>query len=165
MDSPQPTATTLPEPSRLFLYSLLLPLSWVTVSSILTLILPRRMPGAFALLIVLYLTVTLIGWRFAKRYRRHPTGAERMWLIAFGLLWAVAMELGAMFALVSAPGGPLAGPSKIPAVLGWSIAIDALMIALAFTFALRRSVRFFLGTMRSPTASDAANAPPRGSVE
>ena len=126
---------------RLILYSLLLPVLWLSFGYALTYLAKGKRLGAMGLLLVVYATTTIIAWHFAKSYKRQFTKAERLKLIAYCTIWTVATEMLSLYSLVSEdPRASSLSGKAILGLVGFTVLMDALIIWAGFTHYANRVI-------------------------
>ncbi|GLR77295.1 MULTISPECIES: hypothetical protein [Aliivibrio] len=123
---------------KIFLYSILLPIIWIAFGLTIATFLPSVQLGAAGLVIILYVTITLICLHFTKSYPRQFTKNEKIRLTAYFILWAslceslVVLSLGQMEL------------NKLFFILGFTVIVDAILISLGVHFISKRMIKMFL---------------------
>lgn len=136
---------------NLFLYSLVLPVFWLTFGFVLDAIAPGKRLGMFGLFLIIYATLIPICWHFTKNFGRHFNKGEKIKLIIFLTLWAVICELWALWYYVSFE-STSGIDEAIYGVIGFTVAIDALFMTLGVQFAAKRINNHFLNRMEEKDA-------------
>ena len=129
---------------KLFLYSLLVPIIWVSFGVLMDFLMPGKRLGTFGLLIVIYLAITPIFWHFSKTYRRHLLLTEKVRLIIYCTFWASIAESLGLWYFVNFEATDAVKSLNIPVIIGITIAIDALFFAAAIHFTGNRMINYFL---------------------
>lgn len=128
--------------SSIFAYSLILPVVWILGMIPLAAVLPSDIFGPAGSVIVktaliAIIAALLICWAFVKRYDRSFRTKELLYMLTSCLGWAVLMESYSLWVHLLAAGKSwqqVTSPLVLQYlyVLGISVAIDALLIAVAF---------------------------------
>ena len=130
----------------LFVYSLILPVVWMTLGVIGNFIAPGKHVGTVGTALIFLCVVTMISWLFVRKHRRHFTRSERFRIIGYCAGWAILLE---SCVLVYAASEGLVDPSK-GSVLAFAASvafvIDTLFLWLGFTFSSRRFINWYLET-------------------
>jgi len=143
-ESPTGISTSQKKP-KMFLYSLILPTIWFSLGTAINLLVPGKHLGMFGVLIIIHLTLLPICWHFAKYYRRQFTTFEKFKLTAYFCLWAYAVELLALFYLVTsqAPENAISAQHILP-VVAFTLVVDTLFFTLGVIFTAGRMLKFFI---------------------
>jgi len=103
---------------KLFLYSLLLPIIWLSVGALLSVAFPDINLGMMGLVLILYLVLSIICWHFTKLFNRDFSRNEKARLTIYFIIWTVLCEALAIYSISE------------------SISSDALLITLSITFVI-----------------------------
>ena len=133
-------------PAHIFGYSTILPTAWISISLVMNLLLPGHRLGVVGTGLLYMGVASLIGWLFAKRHRRQFTKTEYWRIIAYCFLWALALELFTIFAVIVLPqmeaGHVQIKPLAI--VIPITTILNALFSWLAFRNGGRRVIEAYL---------------------
>ncbi len=133
-------------PAHAFGYSTILPAAWISISVVMNLLLPGHRLGVVGTALLYMGVASLIGWLFAKRHRRQFTKTEYWRIIAYCFLWALVLELFAIFAMIVLPQMEAGHVEIKPLAIAIPITItlNALFSWLAFRQGGRRAVDAYL---------------------
>ena len=96
----------MPDPAakpKLFLYSLLLPVSWISLGTVMEIVAPGVRLGVPGLVAILFTVTGLISLLFARKHRRRFSTRERWRLTIYCFAWAFLSESLALLYVVSFP--------------------------------------------------------------
>ncbi|MPQ46424.1 hypothetical protein GCQ56_05320 [Marinifilum sp. N1E240] len=128
---------------NLFLYSLILPILWISIGFLIDTIAPEKSLGVFGLVLIIYATLTPICWHFTKNHHRHFKKQEKIKLIVFLTFWAVLCELLAIWYELSLESNPDIS-SSIYYIIGVTILLDTLFITIGVQVVAKRTNNYFL---------------------
>ena len=126
----------------LFAYSTLLPLIWVSLSFIVSVVAPQWQMGVLGTLIVLFGTMYAIGWMVFRRCERALFPEEEVRLFVYLLFWSLLLESIILFGMFSQNPGSATGAWLDTVV--FTVVLQALYVGLAVRFLGRRVTEFFL---------------------
>lgn len=135
--SPAPVLT-------LFGYSIALPLIWMSLGLLTSVVLPGKRFGIGGLFFVVLSAVTLASWLFVRKRHRQFAGRELWILVVCCSMWAGLCELSG---LVYAAETHMIDPSKSGAIkfaVLFSLTVDTLCIWLGFRFSGRRFINWYI---------------------
>jgi hypothetical protein len=127
-------------------YSLILPITWLTIGTLGTLIAPDTRLGIAGTVLMFMGVASFISWIFVKRHHRDYTNREYWKLITYCTIWAVTLELFSIFALIVMPqleSGQV-DSKMLLFVIPFTVSIDFLFSWLAFRQTGRRVIARYL---------------------
>jgi hypothetical protein len=138
---------------NLFLYSLILPLVWISFGTLTAFLLPGVRLGMFGLVLVLHITFGIICWRFSKTFCRQFDRPESYRLIAYSSIWALLLEAASLcYYLASQSQLDRAHFSLLVFSLSFTAVLDIVLIASAVLFVAKRFLNYFLSKQGAHTA-------------
>ena len=151
MDASDPVERQ-PKP-KLFLYSLVLPVVWMTVGTILSEAAPNFRLGIAGTTFFFMLICVGISWIFLKRHGRMPANTESWRLIAYCSALAILMETWVLLAA-------LTWPELFPDIqitkdivifaIGFAAVLDTVIIALGFKVVAPRYLKKLMPNTEYP---------------
>lgn len=137
---------------KLFLWSLLLPVLWLTVGATFSYLFPEKRLGIWGIVLIIYFTLVPFCWYLAKRCGRYLRGVEVWKMIGYLTFWALICESLAIWYLVTLePNMNLAGDVLL-FTIGFTAAMDFLFMFLGVKFAGKKIFNFFLGVPQEAQA-------------
>ncbi|EHH1227966.1 ABZJ_00895 family protein [Vibrio vulnificus] len=124
---------------KLFLYSILLPVIWLALGATVDMLAPEIRLGVGGLIFIIYGTLAIICWRFAKEFKRYFTRKEKIRLVVYFTVWAVLCESLALLTLL-----PDMDQMVLLVSLGVTTIIDTLIMSLGVHFISKRLIGYFL---------------------
>lgn len=124
---------------KLLAYSLLLPVIWLALGATLDALPIDLQLGMSGLLLIVYLTLSVICWRIARVHQRPLTRGEKLRLSAYFVLWNLMCESLALYSVL-----PGVEPAVLLMTLGITLIVDSVVLSLAVHFLTGRLIGFFL---------------------
>jgi hypothetical protein len=125
-------------------YSIILPVIWMSLGLLMSVVLPGKRLGTGGLVLVVLTTVILVSWLFVRKRHRQFTGRELWILVGCCSLWAGLCELSS---IAYAAEAHIINASQIGAVrfaVLFSLAVDGLYIWLGFRFSGLRFIDWYI---------------------
>jgi hypothetical protein len=133
-------------PARIFFYSTILPVAWISVCLAAYFLLPGIRLGIVGMTLLLMAVASLISWLFVRRHKRPFSKSEYWRLISYCTLWTLAFESLVLFFYivpVENQDGSLDAQTLAFGLLV-AVAVDFLLVWLAFRQTGRRVISWYL---------------------
>lgn len=141
---------------NIFLYSLLLPAVWVSISVLFTTLFPGKRLGIVGTALLLMAVASLIGWLFARREGRDFSKSEYLRIILYCIGWVLLLEfLGLFYLLSQSQTSP--DLHVLYFVVPFTVTLDSLFVWLAFRNFGRRVIRSYLAKHEAVNDSEKKN--------
>ena len=130
---------------KLFIYSIMLPVAWLSFGSIFSYFFPEKKLGVMGLVLIIHLALLPICWHFSKKFNRHFLRSEKIRLIIYLALWALICESLGLLYVFSLDSQRSISISALLGILGFTLVIDTLFMYLAVQFTGKRFINYFMG--------------------
>ncbi len=132
----------------LFRYSVVLPVLWFAVGTLMSYVVPDRRLGIGGTAIILVANATIIAWLFVRQNQRELIKSEIWTLIVFSAIWVVALELIGMLSVLAYPEDFGIEPDVVRStafLIGGSIGllVDFLFVFISFNVTANRFIRWY----------------------
>lgn len=125
-------------------YSITLPLIWMSLGLLMSVVLPGKRLGTGGLVLVVLAAVNLASWLFVRKHHRQFTGRELWILVGCCSLWAGLCELSGLVYAMETHIIHASQSGALKFALLFSLAVDSLYIWLGFRFSGRRFINWYM---------------------
>jgi len=125
-------------------YSIILPVIWMSLGLLMSVVLPGKRLGTGGLVFVVLTTVILVSWLFVRKRHRQFTGRELWILVGCCSLWAGLCESSAIVYAAEAHIINASQSGAVRVAVLFSLAVDGLYIWLGFRFSGRRFINWYI---------------------
>ena len=137
---------------KLFIYSIILPVIWLSFGSIFSYFFPDKNLGVMGLVLIIHLALLPICWHFSKNFNRHFLTNEKIRLVIYFTLWAVICEsLGLLYIFSLESQSSIPTPALL-GVLGFTLVVDMFFMYLGVQFVGKRFLNYFMGKREAESA-------------
>jgi peptidoglycan/LPS O-acetylase OafA/YrhL len=122
------------------------PALWMTFGFLAKHAIPGRRFGLFGFILLLYLYLAFISWRFSSTVKRIPTKNENILIMIFTCLWTMVFESISLFSIFKSNSNNI--PIRFDLFLislSFGIVIDAMVIYGSVFFTLPKMIRYVMG--------------------
>lgn len=137
---------------KLFIYSTILPVIWLSFGSIFSYFFPEKKLGVMGLVLIIHLALLPICWHFSKNFNRHFLKNEKIRLVIYLTLWAFICESLGLLYVFSLDSQSSMPTSALLGILGFTLAMDTLFMYLGVQFAGKHFVNYFMSKREAESA-------------
>ncbi len=124
---------------KIFLYSLVLPIVWLSASYLMTYVLSGVELGVLATVLVVYISLSAICWKFTKNLNRDFNRSEKIRLTIYFLIWSFLIRLVSIYGV-----SETLSPDALFMAFAVVFTIDCLIIVSTVFSVSKRINGFFL---------------------
>jgi drug/metabolite transporter (DMT)-like permease len=125
-------------------YSIILPVIWISLGLLMSVVFPGKRLGTGGLVLVVITAVILVSWLFVRKRHRQFTGRELWILVGCCSLWAGLCELSGIAYAVETQIINASQSGAIRFAVLFSLAVDSFYIWLGFRFSGRRFINWYI---------------------
>lgn len=87
------------KPSKIFIYSTLTPILWLSFSFLLLAIAPEAELGIAGIVVTVNLSLLIVCWHFSKSFKRHFSKNEKLRLFVYSFLWMACIRALSLYGI------------------------------------------------------------------
>lgn len=84
---------------KIFIYSILVPIVWLSLSFSLLAIAPEIELGIAGIIITVNLSLFVLCWHFSRTFKRQFSNNEKLWLFIYSFLWMAAIRALSLYGI------------------------------------------------------------------
>lgn len=84
---------------KIFIYSILVPIIWLSLAFSLLAIAPEADPGIAGIIVAVNLSLFILCWHFSRTFKRQFSNNEKLRLFIYSFLWMAAIRALSLYGL------------------------------------------------------------------